>query len=562
MLKLLKLLPPVYRKQTIRVVLSVLLRAVLNFAGLAAMLPLLYLILGASEQQEYSLLHVWQAKLGIAAEDTFVWIIVGGILLFMLLKNMVAIWLGGVQNKYVMDLYAYFSVRLYDAYFRRGLLFVKQSHTTALAHKINGVCYTFAQQVLSLFFTMAGEAVLLLLIWSFLFFYTWQLAVFMLLCLLPALWLYFRTVKHQLNRNGKAENEVRRQQARTVGETFRGYAEVKLNRAYPLFRERFMEGLKKMAYYRRKTDRVLRVPSAIIEVAVCLGMITLVLIGRGDASVRLLFGVFAVAALRMLPAMRSLITGWAQLKNNAYTIDIIKEAAEHKAAAEPLQDSPRITHFREELAVEDLNFCFPDEDTPVINNLSFHVRKGERIGIKGASGIGKSTLFNLLLGLYAPQSGGILIDGKRLDAANSASWQALVGYVPQEVFVMHGTLAENVAFGVEEKAIDYRRVKDVLAQVQLNDFADSLPEGLHTLLGESGSRLSGGQRQRVGIARALYKGAEVLFFDEATSSLDTATEQEIRDSIDYLSSNNQSLTLLIIAHRPSSLASCNRIIEL
>jgi len=556
-------LPAAYRKQTLWVVFSVLLRAVLNFAGLAAILPLLYLILDTSGSFSHPLLLSLQSSLGIADEQYLVWLIAGGVLLFILLKNILVILLSGFQMKYVTSLYAYFSERLYEAYFRKGLLFVKQSHTTALSHKINGVCYIFSQNVLSLFFTMVGEAVLLLLIWGFLFFYAWEPAVFILLCLLPALLLYLYTVKHQLTKNGKAENEVMRQQARVVAETFRGYSEVKLNHAYPLFKRTFREGLKKIAYYRRRIERVLRMPSAFMEIAVCLGLIILVLLGRGDASMRLLFGVFAVAALRMLPAARSLITGWAQLKNNAYTIEIIREALDGEAAAgSAVQEAPAISGFSRDLLVENLCFSFPDEDKPVINNFSLHIKKGERVGIKGASGIGKSTLFNLLLGFYTPQSGEIRIDGIRLTAGNSGSWQALVGYVPQDVFVMHGTLAENVAFGREEKDIDYGRVMEVLAQVQLKDFADGLPEGLHTRLGESGSRLSGGQRQRIGIARALYKGAEVLFFDEATSSLDALTEEEIRQSLDYLSASNQSLTMLVIAHRPSSLAFCDRIIEI
>ena len=560
MRELLKLLPPAYRKRTVWVVLSVLLRAALNFAGLAAMLPLLFLILGTSDSSAYSFLHAFQHTFGITNEQVLMWIIAGGIVIFILLKNILVIFLGRQQIKFVTTLYAYFSERLYEAYFRKGLLFVKQSHTTALSHKINGVCYTFSQNVVSLFFTMVGEAVLLLFIWGFLFVYAWKLAIFILLCLWPAVWLYFHTVKHQLTKNGMAENEIKRQHARIVGETFRGYAEVKLNHAYPLFKQRFQEGLKKIAYYRCKTDRVLRMPNAIIEMTVCVGMIALVLLMRGDASMQLLFGVFAVAALRMMPAIRSLITGWAQLKNNAYTIDVIREIVDNEVPT-ATSDYPLILSFQQELVVDNLSFCFPNEDKPVINNFSLVIKKGERIGIKGASGIGKSTLFNLLLGFYTPQSGEIRVDGIRLNAANSGSWQALVGYVPQEVFVMHGTLAENVALGVEEKAIDYHRVMDVLAQVQLKDFVDNLPDRLHTRLGESGSRLSGGQRQRVGIARALYKGAEVLFFDEATSSLDALTEQEIRASIDYLSLNNQSLTMLVIAHRPSSLAFCNRIIE-
>ncbi len=152
-----------------------------------------------------------------------------------------------------------------------------------------------------------------------------------------------------------------------------------------------------------------------------------------------------------------------------------------------------------------------------------------------------------------------MVDDRELTAANVKSWHALVGYVPQDIFILKGSLAENVAFG--EKTIDRERVLQVLEQVQLKPWLETLSNGLDTQLGEAGSRLSGGQKQRIGIARALYKRASVLFFDEATSALDNATEQEINHTLKTLSQTQQELTMVIIAHRTASLAFCNRIIN-
>jgi ABC-type multidrug transport system fused ATPase/permease subunit len=191
-----------------------------------------------------------------------------------------------------------------------------------------------------------------------------------------------------------------------------------------------------------------------------------------------------------------------------------------------------------------------------------YIRKGEKVGVRGHSGAGKTTLFNLLLGFYRPQAGGIYIDGKELTVENRAGWLKYAGYVQQDVFILDASLAENIALGVKGENIDRERVDRVIREVSLTSYLEQLPYGIDTKIGEMGAKLSGGQKQRVGIARALYKGADILFFDEATSSLDSATEAEINESIMELSSNRKDLTIIAIAHRESSLAFCDRIIEI
>ena len=184
----------------------------------------------------------------------------------------------------------------------------------------------------------------------------------------------------------------------------------------------------------------------------------------------------------------------------------------------------------------------------MLHGLTLTIRKGEHVGIRGASGAGKTTLFNLLLGFYTPTGGEIMIDGEPLTAANRRRWQNAVGYVSQHVFLLDGTLLENI--------------EESLRAARLEDFVQSLSAGIDTPIGEAGNKLSGGQRQRIGIARALYKQANILFFDEATSALDSGTEEGINRSIAELSQHNRDLTIVVIAHRESSLEYCDRIITL
>ena len=216
--------------------------------------------------------------------------------------------------------------------------------------------------------------------------------------------------------------------------------------------------------------------------------------------------------------------------------------------------------FDREIAVEGVSFAFPDDERTVLSDLNMTVRKGECLGINGVSGGGKTTLFNLLLGFYPPQKGRILVDGVELSDANVRSWRALVGYVPQEVFITDSTVARNVALGEAEP--DAEKVIRALDAARLSEFVASLPDGIDTPIGECGARLSGGQKQRIGIARALYKGARILFFDEATSSLDSRTESDVNDSIRALLQADGALTVIMIAHRESSLAVCDRVVTI
>jgi len=561
--EIVKLLPARYRKRGVGVTVAVLIQALLNFVGLAALVPVLALLLDSQGANQHFVLSRMQDLTEITEANQFAVVVCLCVFCIIVIKNMLNVLLGEFQIKYVNSLYCYFSEKLYESYFRQGLLFVKQSNTTSLSHKINGVCYVFAQGILSRIFSMTGDAVLFLLIWGALLIYSLPLALLTFFCFVPAGILYYYIVKRNLVRYGKSENEVRHNQMRLVAETFRGYIDVRTSNAFALFYSRFKKNISQISFYRERTERILRIPNGIIECTVAGVMIMIVLLSREDAAMKFSLGIFAVAALRLLPVVRNLITGWAQLKNYAYAIDPIREMQRFAPTPSAPNDVTPI-HFNQKLEVDAVTFVFMDHDgrTPLIENFSMTISKGERIGIKGASGVGKTTLFNLLLGFFAPQKGVITIDGIPLDDANLSQWHAIAAYVPQDVFIMDGTLAENVAFGCDSCGIDRERALTALRQASLLDFVDVLPDGMDTRVGENGCSLSGGQRQRVGIARALYKQAEVLFFDEATSSLDAQMEQEITNTIRELSSIYKERTIIMIAHRESSLDFCDRIIEM
>ena len=535
--EIIQLLPEKQRKRGIWVAFSVLLRAILDFAGVAALIPIL-LVVAKQDGGRGMMLALC-----------------GAVLLFVLLKNALVAFLARVQSRYQLEIYREFSRRMFANYYHRGLLFLKGKSSVQLGHEVNYVCYMFSSCVLAPVFCMAGEAVLVLLMVTALI--VWEPLAGFLLCasFLPLTGLYVGLVRKRLRRYGVEELEARRKQSRTVVEAYRGYAELEIARAFHTSLASFDQGMEFIVHNRLRMEVYQLFPSFLSEVAVVAGLA--LLIGTGSGDLGLVSGVFAVAAFRLIPAVRAVLNSWVTLQNASHTITVVKEGISDKLQQGTQNQTPFT--LKQNIELRKLSFAFPDGHT-LFSNLTLSISCGERIGVRGASGSGKSTLFNLMLGFFPPTSGEILIDGRKLTSANRSEWHKLVGYVPQEIFIIEGTLADNIALG--QTQVDHIKMIQVLEQVQLKEWANELPQGLDTPLGEYGSRLSGGQKQRIGIARALYKEAEVLFFDEATSALDNKTEQEINHALETLSLQHRELTLIIIAHRESSLAFCDRIFDL
>ena len=535
--EIIQLLPEKQRKRGVWVAFSVLLRAILDFAGVAALIPILLVVVKQGGGRGMMLA------------------LCGAVLLFVLLKNALVVFLARVQSRYQLEIYREFSKQVFANYYHRGLLFLKGKSSVQLGHEVNYVCYMFSSCVLAPVFCMAGEAVLVLLMVTALI--VWEPLAGFLLCasFLPLTGLYVGLVRKRLRRYGMEELEARRKQSRTVVEAYRGYAELEIARAFHTSLASFDQGMEFIVHNRLRMEVYQLFPFFLSEVAVVAGLA--LLIGTGSGDLGLVSGVFAVAAFRLIPAVRAVLNSWVTLQNASHTITVVKEGISDKLQQGTQNQTPFT--LKQNIELRKLSFAFPDGHT-LFSNLTLSISCGERIGVRGASGSGKSTLFNLMLGFFPPTSGEILIDGRKLTSANRSEWHKLVGYVPQEIFIIEGTLADNIALG--QTQVDHIKMIQVLEQVQLKEWANELPQGLDTPLGEYGSRLSGGQKQRIGIARALYKEAEVLFFDEATSALDNKTEQEINHALETLSLQHRELTLIIIAHRESSLAFCDRIFGL
>lgn len=274
--------------------------------------------------------------------------------------------------------------------------------------------------------------------------------------------------------------------------------------------------------------------------------------------------VMAMAGYRLLPSLQLLFGQLVAVSANNYTLVQLEEEIleiEHESAGVYADDAAadgRLT-FLHGISLEEVTYRYPGAESNVLSNLSLNIHKNESIGIAGPSGSGKSTLVDLILGLHAPCSGQIKVDGVTDTKKNISAWRNIIGYVPQDIYLLDDTIAANIAFGIDVREIDDKALEEAARGAHILDFIRSLPEGFNTVVGERGVRLSGGQRQRIGVARALYHGPEVLILDEATSALDHDTEKAVMNTITELKGK---LTIIIIAHRLSTLEHCNRVIQM
>ena len=533
-----RLLHPEERKVGWKVAAGVFFTALLDFVGLAALLPVLYYLLEVGENRQAAM---WFCLLAVS---------------IILVKSGLVVGVSRFQNRYLLSLYKRLSFSLFSSYYRKGLLFIREQGSNKLGYEVNYMCFAFSQSMLFPLLHMAGDGLLILLVTTAMLIYDWLTVMVLYASFLPMMILYVWGVRKRVKRYGEQEQMAKREQAKIVSDTFRGFTELEVNGAFSTRQRSFLEGMDKVTRNRVKLDILMRLPLFLSELSVVLGLTSLVMMGSGD--VKVLVGVFAVAAFRLLPALRTLLTGWTQVQNTLHCLDVIEEGLKSTDDGKPDACLQEIV-FEKEIRACDLSYAYPGGEK-VLNRFNACIGKGEYVGFRGYSGVGKTTLFNLFLGLLKPTHGEIRIDNAVLTNLVKDSWLRKVGYVPQEVFIFQGTLAENIALGCKE--VNRERIMELLKQVSLEKWMLALPEGIDTVLGEAGGKLSGGQKQRIGIARALYKEIDVLLLDEATSALDNQTEREVNETLCHLRRMYDRLTILSIAHRESSLAYCDRVITI
>lgn len=552
-----KLLPRQFRKRTVRIVIIGIINRLLDLVGLASLLPIIIVIMNPSSimGNDSFMARLFQLT-GLDSLAQFG--IVLGIFALALLpfKSVITIWLGNIQNKYYLEIYKYYSKKLYNYYHDKGLLFIRQTYSSQLAFHINGACYGFATSIIKTILDSVSNLVIMLLLVGFLVWIAPMTTLVLLMAMLPISLIYLIVVRSKLKKIGFEAYDARRKQAQIVQESLRGHVSLKVNDSFGRVSKEFEKGLDTIFKTDIKNIVYKQIPSVIFQICIAIALIILLIAGTTSHTSVNSFIVFGFIAIRIMPSILAMVSSWHTLQNNQYIMDVIKETErdddykENEISLQPIS-------LNQQIEIRNVTFAF-EVNTPMFSDFSLKIHKGESVGFRGSSGSGKSTLFNLLLGFYIPQQGGVYIDGVKLSRQNREYWHKMIGYVEQDVFIKNDSLANNIAMSSTEP--DKNKILKILEQVELRTWFEGLKDGLETIMGEGGTTVSGGEKQRIGIARALYKNPKVLFVDEATSALDTKREEEIVSLLHSLATGN--FTLLIISHRERTLQFCNRIVDI
>ena len=527
------------------------LAALLEIVGIASVLPFLTLVGDPGAAARLPLLAGLRDALGLADDRSFLLATGLAALGAILLTSAVNAGLAFAQLLFAHLVGYDFARRLLARYVDRERLFFAHANSAELAKNVLSETDRLVVGVLTPALVIASRASSALAVVGFLVVYQPRLALILgggFGSLYVAIYLFARARLARLGARAVAGNEGR---YRVVQETFGALTELKLyGRA-----ESFAAGFDAPArsYARALAESLLtgQLPRYVIEALAFGGVIAVVLFaltqGLDTAGMLPLLGLFAFAGYRMLPAFQNIFTSVSQLRFHLAGVRLVVDALEGERTPAP-RTAERLP-FAKEIRLEAVGFDY-EPGRPALQGIDLTIPAHATIGLVGRTGSGKSTLVGLILGILTPTRGRILIDGRALDADTLPAWQNRIGYVPQDVFLIDGTIAQNIALGLPPERIDPAAVERAARLAGLQAVAAALPEGYRTGVGERGARLSGGQRQRVGIARALYHDPDVIVFDEATSALDGETEAAVMDALAALAGTR---TIIMIAHRLTSL---------
>ena len=541
--------------------------ACLESLGVASILPFMHFALNLSSLDRYPNLTAAANAIGVTTPQ--------GILLCLGFLTAALIALSNALSALNLVVHERFGVRtrtrlstvLFAGFLAQPYAFHVKRDTPSLSKVILGDVPLVVTGVINPLLTMTSKAfvilgVLVLLLWQ-----EPYIAITVFVILFAAYIIVFAIVRVRQQQHAELRDERNLDRGRASLEAFGSVKELKV-----LGRERYMverfEAANRSAAMAEASNRIAgNLPRYLLETVafVSILLVTLSLLTERAASeVVPILALYVFASYRLLPAVHQIFTALMTFRfnfpvmRNIYQDLILIKAADtelNKAVSTPI---PTL-RLDEEIRLDKLGFGYPGAANPALQDINLVINAKESVGLVGRTGAGKTTLADLILGIHAPSSGSISIDGVSLSGPAIRAWRRQVGYVPQHVFLSNASVAENIAFGLPKEEINLESVRRAAHLAQADEFINALPLGLDTLVGERGVKLSGGQRQRIGIARALYNDPQVLVFDEATSALDGLTEEALMAAIRSLGSTR---TIVLIAHRLRTVEACDRIVML
>lgn len=483
------------------------------------------------------------------------------------LKNIFMIYQTTVQCEFVYNNMYLTQKKLLNRYF-------SQRYDFFLGAKSGEILRVIEQDTVQAFLLLStllqimSESVVSFVLAITIFIISPQITVEMTVILVLLLFIIGKVIKPIMNKAGVEYRDANTKMNQWLIQSVSGIKEIKILDKESFFEGQFSVYGKIFVDTRKNFQRISMIPRYMVEAfsLSSLMIIVAIMIARTDdmSFVLPVLSGIAMAAIRLLPSVYRISQGMASISFDFPSLNALEKVIlegdadglqNDKGKTEEITVSQLEIKDFSSLTMDNVLYRYPSGDRDVLNHVSFEIKKGMSVGIVGSSGGGKTTTADLLLGLLSPIEGEIYLDDNKLSSIIT-EWHSMIGYIPQQIFILDGNVRDNIAFGIPQEEISEEKIWKALKDAALDEFVKELPEGLDTELGERGIRLSGGQRQRIGIARALYKSPSVLFFDEATSALDGKTESEIMESIRALKGK---ITMVIIAHRLSTIEHCDHV---
>lgn len=550
------------RKKLVFLTFVMILQAVLELLGVSVIVPFIDLVTDPSQLTSQKCISAIMLYFHLNT-NMLLFITCGVIIGVYLIKNIFLLYMYDIQYKF-----SYYGKR--DLRNRFMKCFLSQEYAFHLKHNsaelmrdILNDTDMFYATVLN-FLQLISECIISFVIIVYLLIKDTFITIGVATSLGLMVLLFMGRYRRELGELGKRRRYYYYKMMQTMQQGFGGIKEVKIANRESFFHREFTDANRENVEAERKNVFLSAIPKPMMEILCVTGLMMLIGIklssGVKTEGFISILAIFAVSAFRLLPSVNKISSYIGLIMHNGIVIESVHQKLSQVESLEKEQAYTTQTQsmtFERNIVAENLSFCYPDTSNDVLKSIYLNIKKNQTIAFIGPSGAGKTTLADLLLGLLIPTEGRVLVDGQDIQN-NLVSWRNLIGYIPQNIYMLDDTIRNNIAFGIESSQIDDADIWKVLEKAQLSEFVKSLPEGLDTMIGEAGARISGGQRQRIGIARALFRNPQVLFLDEATSALDNETEAAVMEAIEHLQGK---MTIIIIAHRLSTIENCDEVYE-
>lgn len=560
-----KILTPLDKRKLSIVAVLVIFMTIIESLGVISIMPFLAVLANPESVQQNFLLKKIYFLLNVKDTNQFI-IYLGAIsLVIVVFSACIKIITQYALNRFSSLQRHYFSSRLLDIYLKQNYSFFIQRNSADLTKILLNDVDQVVWGILKPLLTILSYGLIIIAMIILLIFYDPFMALTTAGVIITFYSLMFLVVKKIMAKISHEYSKANQERYQSCQEVFGGIKDVMVNHAHDYYYERFNTNSRIHARHLATQESLGQIPLHIIETigygCLILLAIFLVLQDQHVGVILPVIGLYGVAAYRILPAAQNIYRAVTTYKFSEHILMDVAQEFELSKINNGQKTKDEKFNFTNKIELIDVSFTYPNQqEKQILDHINIKIEKNTSLGITGKSGSGKSTLMDIMLGLLQPTSGTLKVDEKVITEVNAQSWQSLVSYVPQFIYLADMSVAENIAFGIPKNKIDFKLLEDVAKLAQIHDFIiKNLKDGYNTMIGERGILLSGGQRQRLGIARALYKQPQVIFMDEATSALDTETEKAVNEAIQSL---NGKMTMVIIAHRKSAVADCSNILNL